>query len=166
MTDSNPKINLLVLCTGNSARSVIAEALFNKLAGDRFCCYSAGSTPTGRVNPYAIAQLQKQGMNTAHLHSKSWLEFTQPESPKMDILVTVCKSAAHEVCPVFHKDCEQVHWGLPDPAAVTGSPEGIAQAFHACFEQLSQHIGNLKLAILPDSDCTQVAQTMRNVWKA
>ena len=164
MTDSNPKINLLVLCTGNSARSVMAEALFNQLAGDRFCCFSAGSTPTGRVNPYAIEQLQKQGMNTANLHSKSWLTFTQPESPKMDILVTVCESAAREVCPVFHKDCEQVHWGLPDPAAVNSSPEGIAAAFHDCFEQLSQHIDTLRLAILPETNSKDVAHIMRNIW--
>lgn len=118
---------VLFLCTGNSARSVLAEATLRAWAGNRFEVFSAGSLPTGRVNPFAIAQLQAEGIATAALRSKSWDEFA--DSAPMNLVITVCDAAAAEACPVVFGDFVRAHWGLPDPAAVEGSAEQKAHAF-------------------------------------
>ncbi|MDR2958657.1 MAG: arsenate reductase ArsC [Stenotrophomonas sp.] len=122
----NP-LRVLFLCTGNSARSVLAEATLRAWAGHRFEVFSAGSQPTGQVNPFAIAQLQVDGIATAGLHSKSWDVFAH--AAPMDLVITVCDAAAAETCPVVFGDFLRTHWGLPDPAAVEGSDADKAQAF-------------------------------------
>jgi len=124
---SHMKRNILFLCTGNSARSVLAEATLRAWDSDRFTAFSAGSQPTGQVNPFALVQLQAEGMPIDGLHSKSWDEFV--DAAPMDLVITVCDSAAAEACPVVFGDFIRSHWGLPDPAAVAGSDADKAAAF-------------------------------------
>lgn len=121
--------NVLFLCTGNSARSVLAEAALRAWAGNRFSVFSAGSQPTGTVNPFALAQLAAEGISIAGLRSKSWDEFTSSDAPRIDLVVTVCDAAAAETCPVVFGDFLRTHWGLPDPAAADGSDEHKRAAF-------------------------------------
>jgi len=123
------KHRVLFLCTGNSARSVLAEATLRAWAGNRFEVFSAGSQPTGSVNPYALAQLSAEGIPTAGLRSKSWDEFATEGSAPMELVVTVCDAAAAETCPVVFGDFLRTHWGLPDPAAIEGSEEEKREAF-------------------------------------
>lgn len=123
------KRRVLFLCTGNSARSVLAEATLRAWAGNRFEVFSAGSQPAGKVNPHALSQLTTEGISTAGLRSKSWDEFAAEGATPMDLVVTVCDSAAAETCPVVFGDFLRVHWGLPDPAAVQGSEEEKREAF-------------------------------------
>lgn len=126
--DKHP-IRVLFLCTGNSARSILAEATLRACAGRRFEAFSAGSRPAGAVNPFALAQLADEGMPTAGLRSKSWDEFATTQAAPMDLVVTVCDSAAAETCPVVFGDFLRAHWGLPDPAAVEGDDESRREAF-------------------------------------
>jgi arsenate reductase len=132
--------NVLFLCTGNSARSVMAEAILNQKGAPTFRAYSAGSHPTGRVNPCAIRQLESAKLPTAGLRSKSWDEFATPDAPKMNFVFTVCDNAAHEVCPVWPGQPMTAHWGVADPAAVAGSPEQIERAFRDAFSVLERRI--------------------------
>lgn len=122
------KRRVLFLCTGNSARSVLAEATLRAWAGNHFEVFSAGSQPTGTVNPYALAQLAAEGMSTAGLRSKSWDEFAVAGAAPMDLVITVCDAAAAESCPVVFGDFLRAHWGLPDPAGVEGD-EAASEAF-------------------------------------
>jgi protein-tyrosine-phosphatase len=120
---------VLFICTGNSARSILSEATLNHFGKGRFVAYSAGSKPTGRVNPHALEELEAVGISTKGLSSKSWDEFVGDSAPPLDIAVTVCDSAASEPCPVLFGDFVPTHWGLPDPAAAEGSPAEISEAF-------------------------------------
>ncbi|GGA32425.1 protein-tyrosine-phosphatase [Dyella nitratireducens] len=120
---------VLFICTGNSARSILSEATLNRLGKGRFEAYSAGSQPTGKVNPHAIDQLKAAGIPIDNLSSKSWDRFVGDGAPALDIVITVCDSAASEPCPVLFGDFVRSHWGLPDPAAVKGDPATIAAAF-------------------------------------
>jgi arsenate reductase len=134
------RYNILVLCTGNSARSILSEVLLNVRGEGRFSAWSAGSHPTGRVNPFAIDVLRRHGLSTTGLRSKSWDEFAAPEAPRLDFVITVCGNAAGEVCPVWPGLPGTAHWGVPDPAAVEGSDAERAAAFDAAFEVLDRRV--------------------------
>lgn len=141
--------NVLFLCTGNSARSILAEAILDKLGAGRFQAYSAGSHPKGAVNPYALALLGQKGFDTSRFRSKAWDEFAAPGTPPLDFIITVCDSAAGEVCPIWPGRPVTAHWGMPDPAAVEGTPDDIMAAFVETYGLLNRRIAfftNLKLA--------------------
>jgi protein-tyrosine-phosphatase len=140
---------ILVLCTGNSARSILGEAILNRLGAPRYRAFSAGSKPTGRPNPYAIALLHAKGYETTFARSKSWDEFAAPEAPKLDIVITVCDSAASETCPYWPGAPVSAHWGLPDPAAATGSNTEIAAAFAQTYDALEARV--TALMALPET---------------
>ena len=128
------RLNLLFLCTGNSARSLIAEGVLRQLGGNAFNAFSAGSRPTGKPNPHAIAVLRQHDIDTGFARSKSWDEFAGPDADTMDIVITVCANAAGETCPVWPGHPHTAHWGVEDPAAVTGSCDDIMAAFAVTFE--------------------------------
>ena len=132
--------SVLFLCTGNSARSILAEVYLNHAARGRFTACSAGSHPAGKVNPFALELLQKSRLPTTRARSKSWDEFAQPGAPKIDFVFTVCDSAAAEVCPVWPGHPVTAHWGVPDPAAVEGTDEQKRRAFKEAFTALSRRI--------------------------
>ena len=133
--------NVLFLCTGNSARSIMAEAILNFKGRPNFTAYSAGSHPSGQVPPEALSQLESAHMPTAGLRSKPWEEFSAPGAPKLDFVFTVCDNAAKEVCPVWPGQPMTAHWGIPDPAAVTGSPDEIERAYREAFLSLDRRVG-------------------------
>jgi protein-tyrosine-phosphatase len=133
--------NVLFLCTGNSARSIIAECVLNRLGLGRFTAYSAGSFPKGNVHPYALDLLQRQGYQTADLWSKSWDEFAKPGAVPLDFVFTVCDKAAGEVCPVWPGQPMTAHWGLPDPAEVAGNEAERRLAFADTLRMLRNRIG-------------------------
>ncbi len=135
-----PHYNVLFLCTGNSARSIMAEAIMNRKGRGNFTAYSAGSHPTGAVRPEAIRQIEKAGLSAANARSKSWDEFSKPESPHLSFVFTVCDNAANEVCPFWPGQPMTAHWGIPDPAAVTGTQEEIDRAFSQAFQALDRRI--------------------------
>ncbi|OAI51643.1 hypothetical protein AYO46_07750 [Betaproteobacteria bacterium SCGC AG-212-J23] len=132
--------NVLFLCTGNSARSILAEAYLNWAGRGRFYAHSAGSHPGGKVNPFALELLQRKGIPTDGLHSKSWDVFAKPGAPNLDFVFTVCDNAAGEVCPLWPGRPIKGHWGVPDPAAVQGSDEEKRKAFLDAFNRLSSRI--------------------------
>ncbi len=136
---SERQYNVLVLCTGNSARSILGEVLFNTLGKGKFKAWSAGSKPAGRVNPGALEWLQGQGHSTERLRSKSWDEFAAPGAPKFDFIITVCDNAAGEVCPIWPGHPATAHWGIPDPAHVEGD-EARRAAFTKAADQLARRI--------------------------
>jgi arsenate reductase len=133
--------NVLFLCTGNSARSIIAEAILNKLGAGNFRAYSAGSQPKSQVNPNTIRLMQNLGFDTSGYRSKSWDEFAKAGEPKFDFVFTVCDNAAAETCPVWPGQPMTAHWGIADPAEATGTPAEIALAFKDAYRLLNQRIG-------------------------
>jgi arsenate reductase len=138
-SDKDP-FNVLFLCTGNSARSIMAECILNRQVMGKFRGYSAGSEPAGQVNPRALSLLQKLNYDTAELRSKSWDEFASPDAPKLDFVFTVCDNAAKELCPVWPGQPMSAHWGLPDPVAVEGTEAEKAFAFDDTYRMLNQRI--------------------------
>ena len=140
MSNQNKTFNVLFLCTGNSARSILSEALLNKRAPGQFRAFSAGSHPAGRVNPYALALLQRMGYSTDGLRSTSWDEFAAPGAPELDFVFTVCDNAAGEVCPMWPGQPITAHWGIPDPAAVEGTDDQKRRAFDDAFRILDRRI--------------------------
>ena len=135
-----PHYNVMFLCTGNSARSIMAEAIMNRKGREHFTAYSAGSHPTGQVRPEALKQIEKAGLSTANARSKSWDEFSKPESPPLHFVFTVCDNAAREVCPLWPGQPMTAHWGIPDPAAVSGTTEEVERAFSQAFASLDRRI--------------------------
>lgn len=135
-----PHYSVLFLCTGNSARSIMAEAILNRKGGPNFTAYSAGSNPTGAVRPEALKQLELAHLPADGLRSKDWSEFAMPGAPKMNFVFTVCDKAAKETCPLWPGQPMTAHWGVPDPAAVTGTPQQVELAFRDAFMTLHRRI--------------------------
>jgi protein-tyrosine-phosphatase len=151
VSDTTQPLNVLFLCTGNSARSIIAEAIVNREGRGRFRAFSAGSHPKGAVNPHAIQLLEGLHYKTDEFHSKSWDEFERPGAPKLDFVFTVCDDAAAEVCPIWPGQPMTAHWGMPDPASMQGSPAEIALAFADTYRMMNNRIAlfmNLPLTSL------------------
>ncbi len=166
---SDREFNVLFLCTHNSARSVIAECVMNELGKGRFKAYSAGSQPSGRVNPHAVDMLSKLGYDVGSVRSKSWNEFSRSDAPQMDFVFTVCDDAANETCPYWPGQPMTAHWGLPDPSRTQGSEAEIRAAFADTHRMLYQRIGvfvNLPLAALDrmslKAKLDQIGQMQRN----
>lgn len=154
--------NVLVLCTGNSARSILAEALFNHLGGGRFKAYSAGSQPSGTVNPVALETLDRHGVPLPEARSKSWDEFAAPDAPHMDFIFTVCASAAGEACPIWPGHPTTAHWGIADPAHV----EPLAarrEAFATAYRQLARRIGAFVALPLETLSAQEIAAAARRI---
>ncbi len=137
---NNRIFNVLFLCTANSARSIMAEAILNQVGKDRFVAYSAGSHPAAAVNPYAISYLERHNISTRNLRSKDWAEFAGPDAPKMDFVFTVCDKAAGEVCPVWPGQPMTAHWGVDDPVALEGNEEKKTRAFADAYIVLNRRI--------------------------
>ena len=135
-----PHYNVLFLCTGNSARSIMAEAILRHKGAPNFASYSAGSFPSGAVRPEALRQIEASGLSPEGFRSKSWAEFATPDSPPIDFIFTVCDNAANEVCPIWPGHPVTAHWGIPDPAAVVGTPDQIARAFNDAYALLDRRI--------------------------
>lgn len=132
--------NVLILCTGNSARSIMAEAILRQKGAPEFQAFSAGSKPSGAVRPEALEQIRLAGIDPSGFRSKSWDEFALPTAPKMSFVFTVCDSAANEVCPIWPGQPITAHWGIPDPAAVKGTPDEVRRAFRDAFVTLDRRI--------------------------
>lgn len=163
MTDK--PLNVLFLCTHNSARSIIGEAVLNRLGAGRFRAYSAGSQPSGKVHPYAIDLLGKLNYDTSGLRSKSWEEFSAPDAPALDFVFTVCDNAADEVCPLWPGQPVTAHWGLPDPSSSVGSETERRLAFADTHRMLYQRLSiftNLPLASL---DALSLQNKLRDIGK-
>lgn len=166
-TDSSrPPFNVLFLCTGNSARSILAEAILNRVGGGRFKAFSAGSHPSGRVNPHALELLQRLGFETANLRSKAWDEFAGPGAPELDFVFTVCDNAAGEVCPVWPGQPMTAHWGMPDPAAVQGTAVEIATAFRDTFRGLERRIRMFTALPLASLDRLSLTARIRQIGES
>ena len=158
--------NVLFLCTGNSARSILAEAILNKVGAGRFKAYSAGSQPRGEVNPHALELLKRLDHDISDLRSKPWDEFAAQGSPKLDFVITVCDNAAGEVCPVWPGQPMTAHWGMPDPAAVEGSPAEIALAFADTYRMLNNRLSafaHLKMSGLDRMSLQSKVADIRNI---
>lgn len=155
--------NILFLCTGNSARSIMAEALVTTMSHGRFKGYSAGSAPNGMVHPLAIRQVQKTGYPTDKLRSKSWDEFATADAPHMDFIITVCDNAAGEVCPIWPGHPATAHWGFADPAAAEGSDEEKSAVFEKCFRQIMARMHVFLSLPLHMLEAHAIHQEIRNI---
>lgn len=156
-------INVLILCTANSARSILAEAILNKVGAGRFRAYSAGSHPRGTPNPNAIAILQDLGYPVDGLRSKSWDEYGGAGAPKMDIVITVCDAAAGESCPYWPGGPMKAHWGIPDPAGVPGGPQAERAAFKLAHDRLLARFDALVALPVETMTASELAQKMRTI---
>lgn len=155
--------NVLFLCTGNSARSIIGEAILNRVGAGHFRAYSAGSQPKGQVNPDAIRLLQSLGYDTSGYRSKSWDEFAGAGEPKFDFVFTVCDNAAAEACPIWPGQPMTAHWGIADPAEATGTPAEIALAFREAYRLLNQRIGIFTALPLRSLDRLSLQRKLRDI---
>ncbi len=162
----NTPLNVLFLCTGNSARSILAEAVLNHLGQGRFKAHSAGSRPAGEPNPFAINLLQREGIDTAFARSKSWDEFAGPGAPKLDFVFTVCDNAAAEECPYWPGQPISAHWGLPDPAAVTGSDAQKALAFADTYRMLTRRIAAFISLPMATLDATKLKAKLTEIGQS
>jgi arsenate reductase len=162
---SDKTFNILVLCTGNSARSIMAEALFNILGEGRFRAFSAGSHPSGAVNPFAIERCEAIGYDTTQLRSKSWDEFAAADAPHMDFVVTVCDQAAGEACPFWPGSPLTAHWGFRDPAAFEGSDNAKRKEFDQVFRQILTRVRQFVDLPLHVLDRNAIQQEMRAIGK-
>jgi arsenate reductase (thioredoxin) len=159
----NKTYNILFLCTGNSARSVMAEAFTWAAGNGRFNTFSAGSQPTGRVNPFAIEQIATTGYPVETLRSKSWSEFALPDAQQMDFIITVCDNAAGEVCPIWPGHPATAHWGFEDPAAVEGSDEEKRAAFGKVAQQIKQRVSLFASLPLNDLDADAIRREVKKI---
>jgi len=159
------RYNVLFLCTGNSARSIMAEAILSHEGKPNFAAFSAGSQATGRVRPEAIQQLEAAGLPTAGLRSKNWDEFAKAGAPQMDFVITVCDNAAKEVCPIWPGHPMTAHWGVPDPAAAVGTPEEIARAFRDAYRNLERRISLLVSLPLASLDKLGIRKEIRRIGR-
>lgn len=169
MTTPISTLNVLFLCTGNSARSILAEALLNSQNRGRFRAYSAGSHPGGTVNPFAIELLEKNRLPTEGLRSKPWDEFAQahnPDAPELHFVFTVCDNAAGEVCPVWPGQPMTAHWGVPDPAAALGSDEDKRRAFFQAFSQLQRRISLFTALPFDKLDRIKLQQSLSDIGRS
>jgi arsenate reductase len=157
--------NVLFLCTGNSARSIVAEAILNKIGAGKFKAYSAGSQPKGHVNPNTFRLLDKLGYETAGFRSKSWSEFTRPGTPDLDFVFTVCDDAAGETCPVWPGQPITAHWGIPDPAATTGTDAQIALAFSEAYRMIEKRIQAFAALPLAALDSMTLRDKLREIGR-
>ena len=160
-----PSYNVLFLCTGNSARSVIAEAILNKIGEGRFRAYSAGSQPKGEVNPQTIRLLDGLGYDTSGFRSKSWDEFAGPDGPQFDFIFTVCDSAAGETCPVWPGRPTTAHWGIPDPADAKGSHAEVGHAFNDAYRMLHRRISVFTALPLDSLDAVTLKAKLREIGR-
>lgn len=163
---SEPIQHVLFVCTGNSARSILAEALLNQLGSHRFKAHSAGSHPTGVVNPFALATLKALHVPTDGYRSKNWDEFALPGAPRLDFVFTVCDNAAGEMCPVWPGQPMTAHWGLPDPAAVEGSDEDKARAFMATAVTLKRRIELMLALPIKSLDSLAIQRELRQIGQS
>ena len=157
--------NVLILCTGNSARSIIGEALFNTMGAGRFNAYSAGSHPTGRVNPFAIEQVRALGYAVENLRSKSWDEFAAAGAPQLDFVITVCDHSTGEACPLWPGQPITAHWGFPDPAAVKGTDDEKRAAFALTLRQMRNRVQLFVSLPLETLDSLAIENKMRDLGK-
>jgi protein-tyrosine-phosphatase len=162
---TEPVYNVLFLCTGNSARSILAEGLLTNLGKGRFRAFSAGSHPAGQVNPFALELLEKNHFDTSAMRSKSWDEYAQPDAPHLDFVITVCDNAAGEVCPVWPGQPMTAHWGIPDPAAVAGTDEEKRRAFVDAMNQLQRRICMFVSLPFASLDKMKLEQAVREIGK-
>ena len=160
-----PRYNVLFLCTGNSARSIMAEAIMKKKGFPTFTAYSAGSHPSGAVRPEAIRQLERAELSTANLRSKSWDEFSGPGAPPLHFVFTVCDNAAKEVCPLWPGQPMTAHWGVPDPATRMGAPEEIDRAFSQAFSVLDRRISLFLCLPLATLDSFALQKEIDNIGR-
>jgi arsenate reductase (thioredoxin) len=160
-----PHYNVLFLCAGNSARSIMAEAIMNWKGRANFTAYSAGSHPAGIVRPEALRQIKSAGVSATGLRSKSWDEFAKPDVPVMNLVFTVCDNAANEVCPVWPGQPITAHWGVPDPAAATGTPQEIDRAFSQAFSILERRITLMLSLPLSSLDSMALKSELDNIGK-
>ncbi len=158
-------LNVLFLCTGNSARSILAEAILNRLGAGKLVAYSAGSHPKGAVHAETIRLLVSLGYDTAGFRSKSWSEFAKPGAPPLDFVFTVCDDAAGEACPVWPGQPMTAHWGIPDPAKTSGSPAEIALAFKEAYRMLFQRIGIFTALPLRSLDQLSLQNKLREIGR-
>jgi len=163
---SDRPYNVLFLCTGNSARSILAEALVNHWGRGRFVGYSAGSAPKGKVHPIAIELLEHLNMSTQGMRSKSWNEFEKPEAPKLDFVFTVCDNAAAETCPVWPGQPMTAHWGVADPAAVEGSDTDKWLAFRQAFRELESRIKIFTSLPIKSLDRVKLQERLRDIGRS